>query len=272
MNTFSDAYNAFKRNLSKVDVLNNFSETLGNYQDNVENLNYLSEKIDDIDKDIKNLLTKEDLDKALISQLLFLEECIRDVQEKVKGINHKNLTQVKLDISNLSETVNIFIDEEIPRYEKLVVESETRLIDKCDVLEDELKDTLDNIKDVIDEKYISDFKSLNEEINKIKTSENTRDELDKKIVDLEVEILRNESHIESQNKNIEDIHGDVKSAIDRLNIGKIRENNFKLGEKIKYLEEVFEKFNEKELLNENIIAEPSSTDNDDPLTPLDKTL
>ena len=119
-------------------------------------------------------------------------------------------------------------------------------------------------------KYISDFKSLNEEINKIKTSENIRDELDKKIVDLEVEILRNESHIESQNKNIEDIHGDVKSAIDRLNIGKIEENNFKLGEKIKYLEEVFEKFNEKELLNENIIAEPSSTDNDDPLTPLDK--
>ena len=270
LNTFSDAYNAFKRNLSKVDVLNNFSETLGNYQDNVEKVNYLSEKIDEIDKDIKNLLTKEDLDKALISQLLFLEECIRDVQEKVKGINHKNLTQVKLDISNLSETVNIFIDEEIPRYEKLVVESETRLIDKCDVLEDELKDTLDNIKDVIDEKYISDFKSLNEEINKIKTSENIRDELDKKIVDLEVEILRNESHIESQNKNIEDIHGDVKSAIDRLNIGKIEENNFKLGEKIKYLEEVFEKFNEKELLNENIIVEPSSTDNDDPLTPLDK--
>ena len=46
LNTFSDAYNAFKRNLSKVDVLNNFSETLGNYQDNVEKVNYLSEKID----------------------------------------------------------------------------------------------------------------------------------------------------------------------------------------------------------------------------------
>ena len=104
----------------------------------------------------------------------------------------------------------------------------------------------------------------------IEKSENTRDELDKKIVDLEVEILRNESHIESQNKNIEDIHGDVKSAIDRLNIDKIEENNFKLGEKIKYLEEVFEKFNEKELLNENIITEPSSTDNNDSLTPLDK--
>ena len=343
LDTFSDAYNVFKRNLSKVDVLNNFSETLTNYQTNVEKVNYLSEKIGEIDKDIKNFLTKEDLDKALISQLLFLEECIRDVQEKVKGINHKNLTQVKLDISSLSETVNIFIDEEIPRYEKLVVESETRLTDKCEVLEDELKDTLDNIKDVIDEKYISDFKSLNEEIDRIKTddipkyknlivdseiktdskikefaevfdntvndiiskielvkednteifdtlnskvnevnqihnlmlddiekSENTRDELDKKIVDLEVEILKNESHIEKQNKNIEDIHGDVKSAIKRLNLEELESKNYKLGKKVKYLEEVFEKFNEKEILTENIITEPSSTNNNDSLTPLDK--
>ena len=271
---------------------------------------------------------------------MFLEECIRDVQEKVKGINHKNLTQVKLDISSLSETVNIFIDEEIPRYEKLVVESETRLTDKCEVLEDELKDTLDNIKDVIDEKYISDFKSLNEEIDRIKTddipkyknlivdseiktdskikefaevfdntvndiiskielvkednteifdtlnskvnevnqihnlmlddiekSENTRDELDKKIVDLEVEILKNESHIEKQNKNIEDIHGDVKSAIKRLNLEELESKNYKLGKKVKYLEEVFEKFNEKEILTENIITEPSSTNNNDSLTP-----
>ena len=180
LNTFSDAYNAFKRNLSKVDVLNNFSETLGNYQDNVEKVNYLSEKIDEIDKDIKNLLTKEDLDKALISQLLFLEECIRDVQEKVKGINHKNLTQVKLDISSLSETVNVFIDEEIPRYKKLVFESETRLTDKCEVLEDELKDTLDNIKVFIDEKAIGKkhpyksrkgIRELTQQINSIKITQ-----------------------------------------------------------------------------------------------------
>ena len=60
LDTFSDAYNVFKRNLSKVDVLNNFSETLTNYQTNVEKVNYLSEKIGEIDKDIKNFLTKED--------------------------------------------------------------------------------------------------------------------------------------------------------------------------------------------------------------------
>jgi len=343
LNTFSDAYDAFKRNLSKVDVLTDFSETLGNYQSNIEKVNHLSEKIDEIDGDIKKLLTKEDLDKALVSQLLFLEECIRDVQEKVKGINQKNLTQVKLDVSSLSETVNTFIDDELPRYEKLVSDSEIRLTNRCEVLEEELKETLDNIKDVVDEKYVEDFNSLNEELGRIKKndipkyknliidseikteskikefaefldntvndvvskielvkednteifdtlnskvsevnqihnlmlediekSETTRDELDKKVVDLKIEILRNESHIENQNKSIETIHEDVKSAIDKLSIEEIQKNNSRLASKVKYIEEVFEKFNEKELLSENIITEPSSSDNSDPLTPLDQ--
>ena len=189
LNTFSDAYDAFKRNLSKVDVLTDFSETLGNYQSNIEKVNHLSEKIDEIDGDIKNLLTKEDLDKALVSQLLFLEECIRDVQEKVKGINQKNLTQVKLDVSSLSETVNTFIDDELPRYEKLVSDSEIRLTNRCEVLEEELKETLDDIKEVVDAKYVKfsenfeeannkkllevleDFNSLNEELGRRKNND-----------------------------------------------------------------------------------------------------
>jgi len=343
LNTFSDAYDAFKRNLSKVDVLTDFSETLENYQSNIEKVNHLSEKIEELDDDIKNLLTKEDLDKALVSQLLFLEECIRDVQDKVKSINQKNLTQVKLDVSSLTETVHTFVDNELPRYKKLVSDSEIRLTNRCEVLEEELKETLDNIKDVVDEKYIEDFNSLNEELGRIKNndipkyknlivdseiktdskikefaefldntvndivskielvkednteifdtlnfkvsevnqihnlmlediekSETTRDELDKKVVDLKIEILRNESHIENQNKSIETIHEDVKSAIDKLSIEEIRKNNSRLASKVKYIEEVFEKFNEKEILNESIITEPSSSENSDPLTPLDQ--
>ena len=349
LNTVSDAYNTFKSNLSKVDLLTDFSETLENYQLNIEKVNHLSTKIDEIDEDIKTLLTKEDLDKALISQLLFLEECIHDVQEKVKNINHKNLAQVKSDVSSLSETVNFFIDEEIPKYKKYVFESEFRLTNKYEALSEEVEETLSNAKEFVDEKYNQDFNNINEKINiinqkinniktddiltyknliagsEIKTeskikefaeslnntvndvvskielvkednteifdtlnskvnqvnqihnliiediekNETTRDELDKKIVDLKVEILRNESHIKNQNKNIENIHEDVKSAINKLNIDEIEQNNFKLARKIKYFEEVFEKFNEKEILNENIITEPSSTNNDDPLTPLD---
>ena len=153
LNTFSDAYDAFKRNLSKVDVLTNFSETLGNYQSNIEKVNHLSEKIDEIDEDIKSLLTKEDLDKALVSQLLFLEECIRDVQDKVKSINQKNLIQIRLDVSDLSETVNTFVDDELPKYKKLVVDSELRTDKKFIKLEENVNKTLEDVGEFVDNKY-----------------------------------------------------------------------------------------------------------------------
>ena len=50
---------------------------------------------------------------------------------------------------------------------------------------------------------------------------------------------------------------------------RLRKRN-QLASKIKYLEEVFQKFSEKELLTENIITEPPNVKNSDPLTPLDK--
>ena len=129
------------------------------------------------------------MDKALVSQLLFLEECIRDVQDKVKAINQKNLIQIRLDVSDLSETVNTFVDDELPKYEKLVYDSEIKLTNRCEVLEEELKETLDNIKDVVDEKYVKfsenfeeannkkllevleDFNSLNKELGRIKKND-----------------------------------------------------------------------------------------------------
>lgn len=189
LNTFSDAYDAFKRNLSKVDVLTNFSETLGNYQSNIEKVNHLSEKIDEIDEDIKSLLTKEDLDKALVSQLLFLEECIRDVQDKVKSINQKNLIQIRLDVSDLSETVNTFVDDELPKYKKLVVDSELRTDKKFIKLEENVNKTLEDVGEFVDNKYheltetlrgineqsldgiLEDFKILDENFAKLREEE-----------------------------------------------------------------------------------------------------
>jgi hypothetical protein len=361
LNTFSDAYDAFKRNLSKVDVLTNFSETLGNYQSNIEKVNHLSEKIDEIDEDIKSLLTKEDLDKALVSQLLFLEECIRDVQDKVKSINQKNLIQIRLDVSDLSETVNTFVDDELPKYKKLVVDSELRTDKKFIKLEENVNKTLEDVGEFVDNKYheltetlrgineqsldgiLEDFKILDENFaklreeeipkykgfiveterktenklndfnqvleettisllekisevegdktdlikvvndklqevrnfrdlisNDLKESEETRQDLKKKITNLEANIIRNESHIRTQNKSLEQIQEDVKSTIQELNIEEFKRQNYKLGKKIKYLEEVFEKFGEREILTESIITEPPFAKNEDPLTPLDQ--
>jgi hypothetical protein len=412
LNTFSDAFESFKNNLGKIEVLSEFSKTFENYNDNIEKVNHLSEKVDEIKTEIENLLKKEDLDRAMLSQLLVVEQSIRDVQNKVKSINEKNLTEIRLDVSGLTESVNNFLDIEVPKYRKLVVESELRTNNRYEELEKNVSQTLQGIGEFVDSKYveltetlhgineesiasiIEDFKSLDsavldlreneipnykdfiveekiktetklnefsekvdekvnlvensiqeieekfdylkseeipnyknfiveekiktetklnefdEKLNKIvnsllekisnvegdkidlvnvvnqkiqeilsfknsivedlKDSENNKNELDKKIKNLEVEIIRNESHIKVQNKNIENLKEDVRDAIGKLKIDELEYKNNKLAKKIKYIEEVFEKFNEKEILSESIIVEPSSVDNQDPLTPLDQ--
>lgn len=361
LNTFSDAFESFKKNLSKIEVLSEFSDTLDNYRVNIEKVNYLSEKVEDIQTEVQSLLKKEDLDRAMMSQLLVVEQSIRDVQSKVKGINEKNLTEIRLDVSGLTESVNEFLELEVPKYKKLVVDSEIRTNNRYEELEENVNKTLEGIGEFVDNKYqelteslqgineeslsgiLEDFKlldkivfdlkeqeipkyrgfiveterktesklnefqdKLDETVNSIlekvdliegektdligiankriqeiknirdyviedlKNSEEHKKQISKKVTDLEVEIVRNESHIKKQNQNLEKIQEDVRSTIQKLNLEELDEKNQELTKKIKYLEEVFEKFSEKEILTENIIVEPPSTDNKDPLTPLDQ--
>ena len=514
LNTFSDAFESFKKNLGKIEVLSEFSETLDNYRVNIERVNFLSGKVEDIQTEIQNLLKKEDLDRAMMSQLLVVEQSILDVQSKVKGINEKNLTEIRLDVAGLTESVSEFLEVEVPKYKKLVVDSELRTNNRYEELETNVNSTLEGIGEFVDKKYeelteslqginekslsgiVEDFKKLDETVlelkeqeipkykgfivenerktevkldefnqkleesihtltdkvdntlvdfdekvveridtiqtslqefiqveapkynkllieNKLKTEEEVKiiqknieekvekfvgdieelrktaltdseslnqfvrenidsfksvlddtqkdvkktlstytnisktfedkvtednhklyeyqetlnqysekiencfrqlesfreeiqingelydewrdnlkleldekiqnhkeniseeiniiqDSLSKKVSDLEIEIVRNESHIKKQNQNLEQIQEDVFSTIQRLNLEELEEKNHELTKKIKYLEEVFEKFNEKEILSENIIVEPPSTKNEDPLTPLDQ--
>ena len=361
LNTFSDAFESFKNNLSKIEVLSDFSETLDSYRVNVERVNYLSEKVEDIQTDIKNLLKKEDLDRAMMSQLLVVEHSISDIQKKVDGINQKNLTEIRLDVSGLTKSVNEFLENDVPRYKKLIIDSELRTNNRYGELETNVNQTLEGIGEFVDKKYdeltrtlqgineeslssiLEDFKQLDDAIillketeipkykgfiveterkteNKLnqfqeqldktvnsilekinlvegdktnlieivtdkieelknlekvvfeglEISENYNNEISKKVSDLEIDIIRNQSHIKVQNENLEQIQENVRSAIDKLNFEEIEEQNYELGKKIKYLEEIFDKFNEEKILTENLLTEPPSVKNKDILTPLNK--
>ena len=121
LSTFSDAFESFKNNLSKIEVLSEFSDTLDNYRVNIERVNHLSEKVEDIQTEIQTLLKKEDLDRAMMSQLLVVEQSIRDVQSKVKGINENKLTEIRLDVSGLTQSVNEFLEVEVPQYKSCLL-------------------------------------------------------------------------------------------------------------------------------------------------------
>ena len=381
--TFSDAFESFKNNLNKIESISNFSNVLDDYKINVDKINYLSKNVEDIRIEIQNLLKKEDLNNAMMSQLLIVEQSIRDVQNKVKGINEKNLNDIRSDISNLTDNLNEFVEFEAPKYKNLIIDSEFRISSKYNKLEENTNQTITNIEKTINKKFIEigdtlnsindeslneiiqDFRLLEftfkeikekeipkyknfiveakfnteskikefnlkldntvsdllEKINSIdleKTSlvnsvcekikevtvlnNNLSDEINKnrlykqglnekvdnlenkigknidvlnetftkKVSSLEIEILRNESHLKIQNDNLQKIQEDIFSSIKKLDVEEIKKNNYELTKKLNYLQEIFGKFNEKEILTENIITEPAKNNNKDPLTPLDK--
>ena len=249
VNTFSEAFNLFKENVSKIETLSEYSETLDDYKLNIEKVNFLSEKIEGIETEIQNFLTRKDLDIAVMSQLFVVEQSIKDIQSKVKSINQRTLTEIRLDASNLTKVVNNFINDEVPKYRKSLVETEVRSSNLCRELENTVNQTVTDINEFVDNKY--------EEVSEL-------------IVEINESIVRNESYLKSRNQTLEDLQEHILTTFSEINLEKIEKKNHELSKKIKYIEEIFQKFDENKILNENLLTEPPSTTNQDPLTPLDK--
>ena len=117
--TKSPAYQSFKENVQKINSLSNFNETIDSYRKSIDNVNILSEEIADIRNDIKNLLTTEDLDRALMGQFVVIDETIAGVQDKVKTINDQKLRDIRDNVREVTESVSEFLEVEAPKYKKL---------------------------------------------------------------------------------------------------------------------------------------------------------
>lgn len=375
--TFTESFEAFKSNLSKIDTLNQFSSTLESYSENVEKVNFLATQVEEVKKEVSTLLKREDLDKSMLSLLLVVEDSIRDIQDKVKGINEKHLKEIRGNVNLIGESVQEFLNTEVPKYKKLVFDTESRLQKQYATLEENVETSLDAIGSYVTEQYnnltetlefineksvatiLEDFNTLEnlvkteipkykkfivenelktdsklqeydekleqtvqevvDKINSVETlTEETKQEITnkiqeaeelknqvysqiesfqehknsytKKVADLEANLLINEKHIRDynrkvntleneikesnnvlsqQNKNLKSIQESVAQTISKLQLEKLEEKNYQLSKKIRYLEEVFEKFNEQNL-TEGLLNEPPSVKTTDPLTPLDK--
>ena len=479
IDTNSQAYQSFQENVQKINSLSNFNETIDSYRKSIDNVNILSEEIADIRSNIKNLLTSEDLDRAMMGQFVVIDETISGVQDKVKTINEKKLREIRDNVREVTSDVNEFLEVEAPKYKKLFFDQERSVDRKYNQFEehingafntavDEIEKALEDIQEQVNERVtginqehlasiIEDVKELgktqegtykklivdgeiriDERYNKFEKEVNTRCEdltsiigqltenvssvegdyaevvgilneklnnldaikesfagvkdafgeqqvqfeeyaktVNKDVGSLKADIACSEKHIKDQEKRVveyggfkEEVEskvdglnetidkqtssndklresikqyqenldvelkqvvdrvGDqqtynenyqerlhkrvkfqeetaeeykkeidealqehqaavnkrikslkkefrfneeiVKDAITKLNIDGIEKRNYELSSKIKYLEEVFEKFSEKALLTESIVTEPPSTNNSDPLTPLDQ--
>ncbi len=162
----SEAFDSFKTNLNSLQSLSDFTETFDTFKSNVEKVESLSTTVEEIRENIQDLISKKDLDDSMMAHLLFVEESIRNVQDKVKTVNTNTLYEVKEEFNTLSEKVNEFLGEEVPAYKKLIVESETRVDTRFGEFKEEVTDVFETLGTDIKEEVsnISDnLKGINEE-------------------------------------------------------------------------------------------------------------
>ena len=169
----SEAFNSFKTNFDHIQALSDFTNTFDTFKSNVEKVDTLSESVEEIREGIKDLINKEDLDGAMTAQLLFVEESIRNVQDKVKTLNSKSILDIKTDFKGLTDTVNDFIGEEVPAYKKLIVDSETRVDSRFVTFKEDVKDSMSSLVTTLNDDLAqigSEIEAINEEsLSAVKT-------------------------------------------------------------------------------------------------------
>jgi len=227
----SEAFGTFKENLNHIQSLSDFTSTFDSFKENLEKVETVSSEVSSIKNEIKTLIKKEDLDSAMMAQLLFVDESITKIESRVSSVNGKTVEKIKEDFVNLSNSVESFLSIDAPKYKKLISESEVRIDGRFDTFKTNVEENLDTIRvDVGNEvtATLESIESVNENtINIVKAEfkETVRD-VNKNVSELvekelpkynklfaETEVRTEEKInevIDSYKKDIEDLNAKVK--------------------------------------------------------------
>ena len=117
----SEAFQSLKQNIGKINSIYDVSETLEQYRQSVEEVNTLSEEVQELRTELKKFLTSEDLDRAMMGQCVLIDQTIADVQQKVKTINNSKLNEIREEVTEATNQVNEFLEEELPKYKSCLL-------------------------------------------------------------------------------------------------------------------------------------------------------
>ena len=185
----SEAFGAFKANLNHIQSLSDFTSTFDSFKENLEKVENVSSEVNTIKDEIKSLIKQEDLDSAMMAQLLFVEESISKIESKISSINGKAVDQIKEDFKGLSTSVEGFLSIDVPKYKKLISDSEVRVDDRFGEFKDKVEENLDTIKADVNKEVttaLSEVESLNQNtINTVrKEFKETAKDLNKNVSNL----------------------------------------------------------------------------------------
>ena len=241
----TEAFQVFKTNLNHIQSLSDFSSTLDGFKENVERIDLLSKEIETIKESISDTLKKEDLDTAMMSHLLFVEESIENIQGKIKGLNSKTLYNIKEEFGELEGTVSDFIRLDVPSYKKQILDSERRIDTRFFDFKNQIKEEVISIDSHLTEKLstISETISsineshLNEFRNEVSVLENKVDDaLENELPRYKRFFTETKLKTEEKIKNVTDF---VESKVDTL------ENDYQ--NQIQNLNSLVKDFTEQEI-------------------------
>ena len=164
------------------DSIVNLSETFDKLKsferlkDNINKIEELSNTLSTLKENISDKVSKSELDAAIFSQLMVMDEIFKKIQSQIKGLNKEDLDEYSSHINGLTEYVKEFTEVEIPKYKKQVLSTELRFSEKLEsyqkIIEDELNSSddrlnsqLTNVAEVID----NQLNSFNNQLQETKT-------------------------------------------------------------------------------------------------------
>ena len=205
---------------------------------------------------------KEEIDQLVNPELSSLSDAFDNYREKVNKFELLSgvIEDVQKELKDIK--VEVYKKEEL---EETVIKSSLLLEKKIKELKEDVEKESKNVLNISSIKY----RKLEEEVKKYH---------DKALSVIENEVGKIEEGQKSYNSKLASIKSeifrteDLKKVTEKVkeDLAEFQKVDYDISEKIKYMEEVFVKFNEQVTLKENVITEPPSTDNVDPLTPLDQ--
>ena len=252
--SYDEDFESIREELARIES-NIPTPEVFNPSDLYKNISALKDKIEQVQFEIPSIPEPILYDY----QLDQLKEMVVDVRNSIPVI-----PEIKYYENELSEIINAI--EEI-RSEIPVVHEIKYYDDEIFAIELRLEEIQESIPIV--KYYDEDVKKLKEQIISVKES-----------IPIVPEVKYYDEELKSLNEEIQELYKKVLSIkipnqdeyikeIDEL-YSSFEEKNHRLLEKINYLEEVFNKFNEKTILNEGLLNEPPTVKTSDPLTPLDQ--
>ena len=230
----SDIFNKkeFSGVFNNPEISEEITETYDRFRDNLDKVGVLSEKVEHLSQQLSEKLNKNDLENAMLSQLMVLDQNFKSLQNQVKGLNKEDLREFRSTASNLTEIVGNLVENELPKYKKQVTKNEVRIGDK-----------FDEFKNVVEENIIS----IQEDVD-------TRVENIAEVIDNNLEVFNNQ---------LQETSSEVKRTTDTYNkLSKILENKVsKENEKLEEYSQIIQSLHEAFIELEKSLQEETSTYN-----------